>query len=170
MQMTLESLNTKWWYRLLKVCYVLGFVVVCIVLIAIFFDISSSRKVVDADRTLIVCNYGNKKTLTATEAGVVLSIADYDTGQLSDPLRVELRAACQISQEEVQQTLSEIFKGNHPPALFDVMPAYKTAGGIWFLLSRSLILCLGTLLFFEIVRRVFYYVFLGSIFPKKLAK
>lgn len=75
---TLSYLNSRVWYRLLKVVFGL-----CILLVLVIFNwiiISEGIKSVDNSKTTISCTYGDKKILTPEQMGIELSNNDLRDG------------------------------------------------------------------------------------------
>lgn len=75
---TLAYLNSKIWYRLLKTVFVL--------MLTFFYGttvliiLTEGFQQVDGQKTTIECLLGNKKTYTANELGLYLSISDFSNG------------------------------------------------------------------------------------------
>lgn len=68
---TLQYLNSKAWYRLLKVVFGL-----CILIALVIFNgiiISDGVKSIDNNKTTISCSYDDKKILTPKQIGIELS-------------------------------------------------------------------------------------------------
>ena len=75
---TLQHLNSKAWYRLLKIVFGL-----CVLLILIVFNliiIGEGVKSIDNNKTLISCTYGEKETLTPKQIGIELSNYEFRNG------------------------------------------------------------------------------------------
>lgn len=73
---TISQLNSKVWYRLLKVIYI-----IFILLLLLFFNAvvlyDVDTKNLDSTKTLIQCNYKDKKVFTAKSAYLNLSYSDF---------------------------------------------------------------------------------------------
>ncbi len=78
MEKTITALNERWWYRVLKVSYLFFFVIS--ILIANGILISDGVRKIDKDKTLIYCNGGDKRILTAKQSGVYLDGDDFSKG------------------------------------------------------------------------------------------
>jgi hypothetical protein len=183
---TVAELNKKWWYRLLKVIFV-GFLVICaLISIASIWEDSRPHEVSDY-RVDCVASYTNHATFYAHDAGVYpdLSITGTIYSTLSDYEKQIIKDKCDISQEEVsysqQQALAyiqqqdalgatqkEIQDGvdtNYRP--YTITKAMKVEGSFGKVIGSS-VLAIGIILIVgEIVRRIFYYIVLGSVRPKK---
>lgn len=91
---------------------------------------------VDNDRTTIICNYGNKRTFTASETNIKFNRIDF-WFSYPDKKRDAVRKACGITTEGVREALEEFAKhfdssyneADLPPqkGLFEVKPVFK-----WF--------------------------------------
>lgn len=208
---TISYLNSKAWYRFLKVVFI--FIFIAVILIANGINISEGIGRIDKDKTLIYCNGGDKRVLTARQAGVYFSnyefIKGFDykkfyEGYYNEYTIKDILQACydkvpEYNNDEdiyLMQRVYEIqgFKANpkkfdeaylkeqfkvmtegykskdqkisyldYSIHLFDIKPAYTYKDFVLY----SLITNLSILLIFEVLRRVFYYIVLGTIKPKK---
>ncbi len=61
---TMVDLNSKWWYRLLKVVYVCFFAYVALGFISEIFHYNKPYSTLDETRSEVVCLKGNKETYT----------------------------------------------------------------------------------------------------------
>ena len=195
---TIEYLNSKAWYRLLKVIF--GFFVLASVLIFNGALIDSGAKRLDNNKTLIYCTYKDKRVLTPKQVGIELSgyqftdgfnyqkfFESYNEYQIKaifkdcyDKDIEDVFAAQRFYELNLQEkkslTLEEVKKVqavenasvfdkskylDYSIKLFDIKPVYTYAGFIKLFLIGNL----AILLFFEVLRQVFYYVVLGEIRP-----
>lgn len=212
---TLPYLNSKAWYRLLKVVF--GLCILLVLGIYNFIIINDGVKNIDNDKTVISCTYGEKQILTPNKIGIELSNYEFRDGfnyknffdgyndytiktifkscypQSNDDIDI---FAAQRVYEVVGNDNLMIKKEERPPLtdaqkkylnetipkiersytnsdkakyldysikLFDIKPSYTYTKFIkYFVLGNLLIL-----FFFEVLRRAFYYIVLGSIKPKK---
>jgi len=208
---TISYLNSKTWYRFLKVVFI--FIFIAVILIANGINISEGIGRIDKDKTLIYCNGGDKRVITARQAGVYFSNYEFIKGfdykkfyegyyneyTIKDILRACYDKVPEYNNDEdiyLMQRVYEIqgFKANpkkfnedylkeqfkvmtegykskdqkisyldYSIHLFDIKPAYTYKDFVLY----SLITNFSILLFFEVLRRVFYYIVLGTIKPKK---
>lgn len=212
---TINELNGKAWYRLLKIIFGL-----CILLILIAFNwiiIIDGAKSVDNNKTTISCTYGDKKVLTPQQIGVELSnyqfrdgfnYKNFFEGYNDYAIKTIFKNCYQPTNDDIDvfaaQKVYEVWgndrlsikKDDRPPLteaekkyldetipkiessylnsdktkyldygvkLFEIQPVYTYGKFIkYFIFGNLLILFL-----FEILRRAFYYVVLGSIRPQK---
>lgn len=75
---TVQFLNSKVWYRLLKVVF--GLCALVVLGIYNFIIINEGIKKIDNDKTVIRCTYGDKQTLTPNQIGVELSNYEFRGG------------------------------------------------------------------------------------------
>lgn len=68
---TITDLNSKWWYRLIKVTYV--FIFISIFVIWNYIISIDGVKEVDSRGTLIICTLDNNKTINLEDTGVYFS-------------------------------------------------------------------------------------------------
>lgn len=136
---TIEELNTKWWYRILKVGYFIALVLTLIgYLTAIFFSYNP---------TLI-------KSYDPTTGLNAISL---------DP---------QFDKYRINTTPEEITALKIARDKFNAIPNKKLTSIYnqrdWRAIIRfSLLSIIITLLFFESIRRIFYYILFGKFSPNK---
>lgn len=213
---TIKHLNTKAWYRLVKVIFILLFVIVLLIVNGIIFSENDFKQVV-LGKTKITCTYGDKKTFTADEINLYSLSADeflngnfdyktyfegygneYDIRDIVNKCHPQDNSnfdvfAFQKVIEAVGDDVLKMEKEERPPEFisdanmekihkiekaygseklkyldytvkfFDISPVFSYIPFIKiFLLANVIIFAV-----FEIIRRVFYYVTLGSFRPKK---
>lgn len=220
---TIAELNSKVWYRLVKVLFVLCFVIVLAAFNLIEF--SSGVRQVDPNQTTIQCNLGAKRSFTAKSIGLYLNTGDfpngefdykayfegyndysienilnkcyptqtttrdiYDRQEAADLLDKHGWTALSIHPDGVPNSLSQTQKdtlaadfnstygqetkgltGNAKARylafsshLFDITPAFAYDAFLRLFFIGNIVI----LLVFEVVRRGFYYIALGSFKPK----
>jgi len=185
---TISELNNKWWYRLVKVVFI-GFALFCMVVsVFIIQDDNKPRQVKDY-KINCIADYTNKKSFFA-EKDADTYIYKYGTDtvyqSLSEDNKQKIRNNCDISKEEAdtattkaiayitqqenlgatKEDIQNYINDNMRPYL--ITEDYVTKGSYIKVISYSLLSILAILLVAEIIRRVFYYIVLGSIRPKKI--
>lgn len=168
MEKTISHLNSKAWYRFLKVIFIL---VLALSELTAVVGVYESNKPVEVSDYMITCNYGNQKVFFAQDEGIYLYSSDLSNGlsSLPDYQKEEIsKDKCQISQQTLNAKLSAITSGTDDgKKLFDIVEASHTKGGYAEALGYALLAALAVVLFFEIVRRIFYYIILGKFNPPK---
>jgi hypothetical protein len=224
---TVSYLNSKTWYRFVKVLFVIGFFIILAGFNFIVF--SQGVKTIDQSQTTIYCTLGIKKVFTAQSKNINLNSSDFTDGQFNyqksfqdDNYTVEniingcypkkltvnedvydfqkivellnkygatdystvgsegtvnyLNALTSEQQKSLnadyatyKQETSNLFGNEKIPYLdfsfqmFDVTPAYTYNPFLeWFLIGNLVILFI-----FEVIRRIFYYIVLGTLWPRK---
>lgn len=213
---TIKHLNTKTWYRLVKVIFILLFLAV-IAIGNLFVFSNSDFKQVSLDKTKITCTYGDKKSFTADDVNLYsLSADEFPNGKFDyktyfegygneydirdiinechpqDNSYIDIFAFQKVT-EAVGDEVLKMKKEDRPiefisdanmekinkteqaygsektkyldysVKIFDISPVFTFMPFIkTFLLTNIIILAV-----FEIIRRAFYYVTLGSLRPKK---
>jgi hypothetical protein len=152
----IEELNKKMWYRLLKVIYLASLTLLIAFLIVLSFE-EKPRKEFDGYNTLIHCKGG--ATYKAGENDIpFLKPTDFS-------IRNSLKQLCMSGKfperESSQYHLSDL------PKNYTLTYAYKDIGSWKSVFGASMISSVLVLIAFEISRRVFYYIYLGKLFPKK---
>lgn len=213
---TIKHLNTKAWYRLVKVIFILLFAIVLLIANGLIFS-ETDFKQVSLDKTKITCTYGDKKSFTADDINLYSLSADefpngkfdyktyfegygneYDIRDIVNECHPQDNSyfdvfAFQKVTEAVGDEMLKMKKEERPPEfisdadmekidkvekaygsektkyldysvkLFDISPVFSFMPFIKiFLLTNIIILAV-----FEIIRRAFYYITLGSLRPKK---
>lgn len=212
---TINELNSRAWYRLLKVVYGLLFLLILVVFNWII--VSDGIKSIDNNKTTISCAYGNKKVLTSQQIGIELSnyqfrdgfnYKNFFEGYNDYAIKTIFKNCYQPTNDDIDvfaaQKVYEVLgndrlsikKDDRPPLteaekkyldetipkiessyinsdktkyldysvkLFEIQPVFTYGKFLkYFIFGNLLILFL-----FEILRRAFYYVVLGSIRPQK---
>jgi hypothetical protein len=94
-------------------------------------------------------------------------IPDYKYNEI-DYKKTEIKSWCNISEEENDKWIKAILAHTKdenlekPKSSWDINPVYQEKGGLKVIIGLSLASLLIILITFEIIRRVFYYVVLGS--------
>lgn len=206
MEKTISGLNSKWWYRLIKVIFISLFILSLV--IANGVNIYQGIGRIDENKTLIYCNGGDKRILTIKRAGTYFDNSDfiggfdykkfyegyyseykikgiieacYDTqvddifwiqrlheirGFKSDPKQFDEQYALEQYKAMTSGYKSDTQKASYLDYsihLFDIKPVYSYMQFILYILLSNILV----FVIFEIIRRIFYYIFLGSIKPKK---
>lgn len=154
---TISELNNKWWYRLVKVIFSLIVLVLTIISVFFVFQANKTHKVSDS---YIKCSGGNKESFYATrDKKILIDKSHYTYNLLSDIEREQIFEACGYTPhplneiygiQMIEYKQAEIEEDN---TLIAIVYSFFSIF-IWYII-------------FEIVKRVIYYVILGSINPKK---
>lgn len=165
---TITELNSKIWYRFLKVLFILLVIAVIGIAVAVAFSEVGSYQ---SDFS-VKCNYGNKSNFLAYKDKEIYisSYEDYSTSlaKLSSSAKEELQSACGVSKEEINGLIQNYLKGtDEGKMLFELTPtrvpiSTPVSASLWSLLFTIVIIIIA-----EIIRRAFYYIVLGSIRPQK---
>ena len=155
---TVEFLNTKAWYRTVKVVYILSVLVVIFLIFSIFLD----SQVLDIPNSKIICQYGNEKSFLIKElyknsVPTILEIYDDYNDLKNAETSLDILGACEV-KEIKQLIISGRTYGDVTPYVIE--KKYK----IQF--DYLLIALLVTTAIFEAIRRIFYYIVLGTINPQ----
>lgn len=203
-------LNSKAWYRFLKVIFIITVLLALLIMNGVLISDGVAR--IDADKSLINCTRGEKRTVSFKRAGIYFNnydlvgfdyknfyegyyndykikdilIACYDissdidifamqraheiANKLSGDKKELTEADKQMIDKEIKQ-MTEGYKTNTQKAsyldysfkLFELKPIYTYTEFIKYFVLGNIII----FLFFEISRRVFYYIVLGTLRPRK---
>jgi hypothetical protein len=211
MEKTTSHLNSKIWYRTIKVLFIFIFLISLVGFNAFVFS-GIGFKNLDNNKTKIICNYKDKKNFTPKEKNIYLEnynfknntfdykyffegysneyeIKDilencYDTKNISNLDVFAIQRTYEIAGTSVNKKdydenylkneINKITTGyktnsekssylDYSIKLFTIDPAFTYSKFLTFFIVGNL----SILLFFEIIRRVFYYIILGTIKPKK---
>ncbi|MBI2626749.1 MAG: hypothetical protein HYW77_00690 [Parcubacteria group bacterium] len=162
---TISELNNKWWYRLIKVGYLLLIMAACVISIAVAFEDVGTYQT----DYLVVCNYGNKSTFIANKDKDIWNIPQYydyseSLAKLPDSTKIQLQSACGISQAEMN---AKFENPNDNKKLFDLTETKVNTTSYWSAILWSILSIIITFAIAEIIRRIFYYIVLGKVKPVK---
>ena len=133
---TIEILNKKWWYRLIKVIYI-GLMAASFVISFLWVSSILNFKIMTDS------SYERIERAINQESGSVNNVSDFKNGKSIDFER-------------------NILFGKYQD-LAEYEDKYSTMEKILYHLA----VIVGVILFFGLIKRVFFYIYLGTIFPKK---
>ncbi|GEM_PF-1305990 len=182
---SISHLTSNWWYRLIKVVYLFFLVIALIGFSAgIFFSFSPEY---DNNRSYIKC--ANGKEFVLSENGITL-YSDFmwstdrdkavrlcsDIATLTEPQRTQLDGIVLkmdsdgASTPDIQVIVNDFKQKYGQPSpnsgKYELVSKYTNRNWV-AIIGFSLLSIVATLLFFEVIRRIFYYIVLGSLRPKK---
>lgn len=153
---TTTDLNTKVWYRAIKVIYGLLFLVIVTLILSL------PEEALDISNSKIVCQYGNGKQFLVKEVfdkkGMPTILPTHFDSEETE-FSKKILEICEISQVVTQKMFES--GSDFVPDPYRIEEKYKVK--IDYLIL-SLLTIIAT---FEAVRRIFYYIVLGSIKPQK---
>ncbi|MBP6926258.1 MAG: hypothetical protein KBB70_00990 [Candidatus Pacebacteria bacterium] len=184
---TISELNSKWWYRLVKVIFIGCILLAMTIATFIFIDEYSPSQSLDYKISCVADYTNHKETIAYKDESIFILPLNGQTvyQSLSDNNKQEIRNICGISNEEADQgnatalayineqtklgTSSAIIQKYIDDNLrpYKVSEEYITEGGYVQVVLYSILAAIGILLIAEIIRRIFYYIVLGSLRPKK---
>ena len=98
---SIQSLNKKVWYRLVKVFYFSMFIGLLVFWGTKVFNNNPIYQIVNNSATKIVCNYGNRGTYTAIDAGLSFTTNDFGSNLFANnDQRMALQRICGISYQK----------------------------------------------------------------------
>ena len=157
---TIAYLNTKIWYRFLKIIYIFVFISALIYALNEAIEEYSPLEVIDSDKSLIICDSGDIYTFN-------------EVRNVSDDR--EMRWLCLDPAEKIriEQSFSGVYqrflreKGCFIPVNYKIKTTHKTIGGWHLVFGYSIFWALIICAVSEIIKRAFYYIVLGKINPSK---
>lgn len=181
---TISQLNKKPWFRLLRVVFIIGFLI--ILGIFNFVTFSKGVKEIDQAKTMVYCApkptsdpnkfaqdfYNQRKdSFTAEEADLFLSENNFKNKQIDMVNITSVRVFTKILRECLPpnistQALSIDQYQNHFGSIvtgIKITPVFTYNNFLMLFFIGNI----GILFIFEIIKRVFYYVYLGKIKPEK---
>jgi len=209
MDKNINYLNSKAWYRALKVFFIFVFIGVLLLANIIVFD--EPVKSIDENKTLIFCNGGEKRVITAKDSKTYFSSNDFKEGfnykkyfegynnyaikQIltdcydefpTDDIFVVQRVyeitgfkdnRKTYKEDYLNAQIKEISSGyktdeqkakylDYSTHLFDIEPHFS----YWKFIITFILTNIAILVVFEILKRSFYYIALGTLRPKKNQK
>ena len=178
----ISDLNKKWWYRLIKVAFML-LTIACSILI--FFIVYDSKKPYIKNEYKITCvsEDSNKIAFSAGDMGLYIHddqgivIPDYTRAQINKICGIEESVAKQYDENALDALLKlgkyknasdeESKKFIERYRIFEIDKYSAIKGGYISRLGYLSLSLLIILLIVEIIRRIFYYIVLGRFFPSK---
>ncbi len=176
---TVAELNEKWWYRLLKVTFAIAFIFSVFVAVALVFNEMRPYEVLDLDKSKLICknpngslNFSVSFTEVNKSEGSMYAYQNLEKDWDRDDLIAEL---CNITIPTVtnksgfsnrEYTVKKDGWREMVLSLHSLEKVNKTIGSYWLMFLFILITLFAIVISFEIVRRTFYYIVLGSLRPK----
>jgi len=163
----ITELNNKMWYRFLKVIYVLIFIPIFI--LAFFAGYMSTEPKFDNEKSYIKCDNGKELKLSENNISLYSNyIGSYDdklirllcTKDVRDEL-VKKYGKIDVGTTLTQDEFNRLYENNYNLVPFYTERSWTKAIGISFLWI------IVATFFFELIRRTFYYIVLGSFRPPK---
>lgn len=163
---TIADLNSKWWYRLVKVIFITVSVLL-ILLLVIWVGAETEPRGFNAFE--VTCNYGNKDKFIAYERGIYLIDLDLKNGIASIPGNKNklIQEECAITEVEINSVFEAILADEDPPPLFSARETRHTEGSWGSMILFQLLAVVVAFAFIQLIRRCFYYVLLGSFRPPR---
>lgn len=146
---TTTDLNSKIWYRALKSLYILSLIIFIIFSVIGAYDQHKKIISIDNNNTKIICNNG--RTLSTNQAEVYFYSTNFG------------RITSNKIQENCQWFEGKYLQGKD----YKVDFKYSETGGLNKIILYSFVYIIILVLIYEISRRIFYYIILGTIKPKK---
>jgi hypothetical protein len=159
---TISYLNSRAWYRLIKVFFISFFIIAVVIsLITIYFANEPNQ----GTDYRVTCNYGNKTNfMLGRDKGIYLW--DADSTKWTDGERNQIIQACGISNVDILNTIVPLNSGLHPLPLYSISTVVFIVT-VAKIIGYSLLAILMIAFIFEVLKWAFYYIVLGSLRPKK---
>ena len=160
---TVHELNQKWWYRLTKVIFIGTEVLVLVVVIGLIVEQYEPR--FDDENSYVYCNSGGFSGFRPKDVGAsvygdyISSFDDRDFRMLCNPTVIK----------KADGTLM-VKRGEPTPEKNYTFTAKYTSRDWTNTLLYSAVAIIVVLFIFELLRRIFYYIVLGSIRPRETTK
>jgi hypothetical protein len=148
---TIEYLNSKWWYRLLKIIYIFLFTVLVISSFSIIYDTTSPKKVFDNKSSYIQC----------IDKDAQFGLDENDISLLSEYIY-------SWDDKTFKSWCGNYKDVNDPLNIrneYKLISLFKTRGSWYDVMYYFTEIIIILFVFFEIIKRIFYYVSLGKINP-----
>tara|TARA_Y100000310_G_C20484880_1_gene716416 strand:- start:431 stop:952 length:522 start_codon:yes stop_codon:yes gene_type:complete len=168
---TIKYLNNKIWYRAIKIVYIFSFFVVLAFMIVAFSE--GEFTVLDVPNSKVICQYGNEKQ------SLMKDIFSKDKMPVFLPNYYNLRddefsqailKSCSIDKVIDQGPSKRFLDSVVMPgeSQVDFIPdPYRIEEEEKIQFGYTLLVLLVTIVIFEVIRRIFYYIVLGIVKPKK---
>ena len=155
---TTSELNRKWWYRLLKVLYTLFAIFVVIIAILLIFDTTQAS--FDDKASYVKCDDGRQ--FPVDKIGMYSDYVGLDNDK-------SFRFWCATTiTDGVDGKKKYVYNDGVAPSTKNYTFIAKDKPRDWpATIGYSLLSVLAVVAITEIIRRIFYYIILGSINPKR---
>ena len=145
----ISDLNKKWWYRLIKVVFVVFFI--GIIMAGVMIVAGEYSPSFDNKASYALCKDGNKVGLD--ENSIYLNSSFISN---TNDKTIKKRCGTTFTLEEIKKRVPS----------YELVSVYKSRN--WLaVVGFSLLLVFITIIVAEIIRRIFYYIILGKIKPEK---
>ena len=170
---TIAYLNTKIWYRFLKIIYIFVFISALIYALNETIEEYSPVEVIDSDKSLIICDSGDIYTfneLWSNNISVKENVAEIKR-LCSDIINETSKTKWGPQNNEsigVENFLEEKGYYDTPEQInYKIRTIHKTIDGWHLVFGYSIFWVLIICAVSEIIKRAFYYIVLGKINPSK---
>ena len=170
---TINYLNSRWWYRLIKTAYLFFFLLGLLGYPIAIFNFYGPEY--DNDASYIKCANGKKFILSQngiTLYGEFMGSTDQEKAKnlcfggvinYMEPIRMtKAEYEAKYGQAPTVENVTE----SGAAGKYELISKYITRNWL-VIIGFSLLSILATLFIFELLRRIFYYIVLGNLRPKK---
>lgn len=186
---TIKALSERWWYRLIKVIFIAAETLIIGLGVLIIFFIYYNQGI-NYQKTIVSCDNGLSTTLDKVTTTASLSEVTYASNYSYYPLEQSLKATCShyVTLTDGSSVLTINYKnidykkvtgvdGHSYNSIGNFLPFYPDSkfdnykvdivrdSQLLKCLEYSLILGFVVSILFEFLRRLFYYIVLGKLFP-----
>jgi uncharacterized integral membrane protein len=174
---TISDMNKKSWYRFLKVIFVIAELMILGIIIILAFS-NKPYATNDEYNSKIVCNNGKEYIAGYNGIDIYKAIAEeFDDSRKSlnlnnvrgmeNPNNAQILCVEGSSFVPEALTMDEWNKLTSPTPLYKVELIKKMVGNWWSFVGYLILVLFIVFIIFEVIRRVFYYIFLGKFKPEK---
>ncbi len=161
MDKNLSYLNSKIWYRLLKVVYL--FILLISLSASVYSPWLDTKPEFDNEKSYVLCNDGRKLGLKNNNIYLYSDYVNYSDGE-------KIKTWCAYNPQDPininPDNASDIARLHPKDDSYKLISVYT--GRQWGDMLGSIAMYLFTVgLVFETIRRVFYYIVLGTLRPKE---
>jgi energy-coupling factor transporter transmembrane protein EcfT len=158
----INELNNKWWYRLLKVVYLI--VLIAGILFIVLMVYSSNGPQFDNNASYIKCSNGKEVQLKSNDIFLYYDFLSPGDQKIAEGKCFD--GMISSSTDEFGKVKYKIASETDNSRKYNLVSVYTERNWSEIFLY-ILIGCFSLIAVFETIRRIFYYVILGSFTPKK---
>lgn len=173
--MEIKDLESKIWFRFLKVVFVFAYILTLVVVLVFAYD-SKPYTIIDNYNSVIVCDNGTRykagdNNINAEGARTVESIPSFQLKAKSVDTGLS-NYEFSLYEAKIQAThLCQSYSGEKVGFIPDVSPykvelVKKTVGDWWVFIGYMILSLFIVVIMFELIRRSFFYVAIGKKFLK----
>ncbi len=162
---TVSYLNSKVWYRFLKVAYIIAFIAVIIPIVREINMSYAPKELIDNDSSYIYCDDGKEFKINETDVFLSSEIINHSEDEKFKNKCYSV-SSLGTPQERITRLRTLVNTSAPIEKNYKLVIKYKTIGSWTEVISNLFVVLIVIGIIFEIIKNPFYYLALGTINPK----